>query len=82
MKKKKKVSFITKLRNYFITGVVVLIPIGITLYLTLFFFKVFSRLIPKEINSLNTNVYYDMKKDKHFSFRTTTQNLNYLNQIY
>ena len=50
MKKKKKVPFITKLRNYFITGVVVLIPIGITLYLTLFFIKVSSRLIPKEIN--------------------------------
>ena len=50
MKKKRKVSFITKLRNYFITGVLVLIPIGITLYLTLFFIKISSRLIPKGIN--------------------------------
>ena len=24
---------------------------------------------------------YDMKKNKHFSFRTTEQNLNYLNLI-
>ena len=50
MKKKRKVSFVAKLRNYFITGVVVLIPIGITLYLTLFFIKISSKLIPKEIN--------------------------------
>ena len=50
MKKKQKVSFIAKLRNYLIAGVVVLIPIGITLYLTLFFIKISSRLIPKGIN--------------------------------
>ena len=46
----KRKSIVTKLRNYFITGVVVLIPIGITLYLTLFFVKVSSKIIPKEIN--------------------------------
>ena len=51
MKRKKiKTPFITKLRNYFITGAVVLIPIGITLYLTLFLIKISSKLIPKEIN--------------------------------
>ena len=50
MKKKHKVSFIAKLRNYLIAGVVVLIPIGITLYLTLFFIKISSNFIPKEIN--------------------------------
>ena len=50
MKQKKKISLITKLRNYFITGVIVLIPIGITLYLTLFIIKVSSKLIPNEIN--------------------------------
>ncbi len=48
--KKRKVSFISKLRNYFFTGVVVLIPIGITLYLTKFIIQVSSKLIPKEIN--------------------------------
>ena len=48
--KKKKASFINKLRNYFFTGVVVLIPIGITLYLTKFIIQVSSKLIPKEIN--------------------------------
>ena len=53
MKKEKKVSFVSKLRNYFITGVVVLIPIGITLYLTLFFIKISSKLIPNEINPNN-----------------------------
>ena len=50
---KKKTSFFSKLRNYFITGVVVLIPIGITLYLTLFIIKVSSKLIPQEINPNN-----------------------------
>ena len=50
MKQKHKISFIAKLRNYLIAGVVVLIPIGITLYLTLFFIKISSNLIPKEIN--------------------------------
>ncbi len=47
---KKKISFIAKLRNYFIAGVVVLVPIGITLYLTKFFISISSKLIPKEIN--------------------------------
>ena len=36
-------------RNYFITGILVLIPIGITLYLTLFI-KISSNLLPDEIN--------------------------------
>ena len=48
--KKRKTSFINKLRNYFFTGVVVLIPIGITLYLTKFIIQISSKLIPKEIN--------------------------------
>ena len=50
MKKKNKKSFVTSLRIFFITGIVVLIPIGITLYLTLFFIKISSKLIQKEIN--------------------------------
>ena len=45
-----KVSIISKLRNYFITGVLVLIPIGVTVYLTLFFIKIFSKVLPQEIN--------------------------------
>ena len=48
--KKKKTSVWNKLRNYFFTGVVVLIPIGITLYLTKFIIQISSKLIPKEIN--------------------------------
>ena len=48
--KKKKTSFLNKLRNYFFTGVIVLIPIGITLYLTKFIIKISSNIIPKEIN--------------------------------
>ena len=52
-KKNIRTPFVAKLRNYFITGVVVLIPIGITLYLTLFLIKISSKLIPKEINPNN-----------------------------
>ena len=46
----KKKGLIIKLRNYFITGVVVLIPIGIIVYLTLFIIKISSKILPKEIN--------------------------------
>ena len=45
-----KVSIFAKLRNYFIAGIVVLIPIGITLYLTLFIINISSKIIPNEIN--------------------------------
>ena len=48
--KKKKSSLIGRLRNYFITGIIVLIPIGFTLYLTIFIISISSNLIPKEIN--------------------------------
>ena len=53
MKKPNKKSFFTRLRNNFIAGVVVLIPIGITLYLTLFFIKISGKIIPKTINPNN-----------------------------
>ena len=49
-KSQKKRSVLIKIRNYFIAGVVVLIPIGITVYLTLFIVKVSSRILPKELN--------------------------------
>ncbi len=45
-----KKSIFARIRNYFIAGIVSLIPIGITLYLTLFIIKLSTRLIPKEIN--------------------------------
>ena len=51
--KRKGISILARLRNYFITGIVVLVPIGITLYLTKFFILVSSKLIPKEINPNN-----------------------------
>jgi len=50
---KTKKSIFTRLRNYFLTGIVVLIPLGITLYLTLFIIKISSNLLPKEINPNN-----------------------------
>ena len=49
-KKKAKRSLFSTIRNNFIAGIVVLIPIGITLYLTLFFIKISSKILPKEIN--------------------------------
>ena len=48
--KEKKRSILARIRNYFIAGVVVLIPIGITVYLTLFIIKVSSKILPKELN--------------------------------
>ena len=48
--KGKKSSILTRFRNYFIAGIVVLIPIGITLYLTLFIVNISSKILPKEIN--------------------------------
>ena len=50
---KKESSITSKLRNAFIAGIVVLVPIGFTLYLTLFLIKVSSKLIPNEINPNN-----------------------------
>jgi len=49
-KVEKRRSILARIRNYFIAGVVVLIPIGITVYLTLFLIKISSYVIPKEIN--------------------------------
>ena len=46
----KQKSFSLKLRNYFITGVVVLIPIGFTLYLSKILIGISSNLIPKNLN--------------------------------
>ena len=51
--KEKKRSILARIRNYFITGVVVLIPIGITVYLTIFLVSISSRILPKEINPNN-----------------------------
>ena len=48
-----KKSFFAKIRNNFIAGIVVLIPIGITLYLTLFLIRVSGKIIPNEINPNN-----------------------------
>ena len=58
--KRKKISFIAKLRNYFFTGIVVLVPIGITLYLTKFFISISSKLIPNEINPNNYHGYNNL----------------------
>ena len=49
-RKKIKKSILIRFRNYFFAGAVVLIPIGITLYLTIFLVKVSSKILPKELN--------------------------------
>ncbi len=50
IKKAKKKSLALILRNYFITGVVVLIPIGFTLYLSKFLISLSSKILPVNIN--------------------------------
>ena len=51
--KEKKRSILTRIRNYFIAGVVILIPIGMTIYLTLLLVSISSKILPKEINPNN-----------------------------
>jgi uncharacterized membrane protein len=53
MPDKVKKSILIRLRNYFITGAIVLIPIGITIYLTLFIIRISSNFLPKKINPNN-----------------------------
>jgi uncharacterized membrane protein len=52
-KNKKNRSLTLTLRNFFITGVVVLIPIAFTLYLTKFLINFSSKIIPENINPNN-----------------------------
>ena len=54
MIKKKKKSLVLRLRNYFFTGVIVLIPIGFTLYLSKFLINFSTNLVPA---GLNPNTY-------------------------
>ena len=54
MTHKKKKSIVLKLRNYFFTGVIVLIPIGFTLYLSKFLINFSTQLVP---SGLNPNTY-------------------------
>ena len=58
-KLKKRRSILASLRNYFITGILVLIPIGITIYLTLFIIKISAKILPKELNP-NHYLLYDI----------------------
>ena len=53
MLKKKKKSIALKLRNYFFTGVIVLIPIGFTLYLSKFLINLSTKLVPTGLNPNN-----------------------------
>tara|TARA_B110000238_G_scaffold158096_1_gene171249 strand:+ start:105 stop:716 length:612 start_codon:yes stop_codon:yes gene_type:complete len=50
----KKKSIALKLRNYFFTGVIVLVPIGFTLYLSKFLINFSANLVP---SGLNPNTY-------------------------
>ena len=49
-KSQKKRSILIKFRNYFFAGIVVLIPLAITLYFTLFLINISSKILPKELN--------------------------------
>ena len=52
-KKQKRRSLALILRNYFITGVVVLLPIGFTLYLSKILIGISSKVIPQNLNPNN-----------------------------
>ena len=52
-KTEKKRSIFARFRNYFITGIFVLIPICITVYITLFIVQISSKLLPKELTPNN-----------------------------
>jgi uncharacterized membrane protein len=54
MSNKKKKSIALRLRNYFFTGVIVLVPIGFTLYLSKFLINFSTKLVP---SGLNPNTY-------------------------
>ena len=43
-------TFSLKIRNYFFTGIIVLIPIGFTLYLSKFLINISSKVLPNYIN--------------------------------
>ncbi len=51
--KKKRSSIISRLRIYFFAGIVVLVPLGFIVYLTIFLISISSKLIPEEINPNN-----------------------------
>jgi uncharacterized membrane protein len=53
-----KSSIITKLRNYFLAGIITLIPIFITVYLTVVVIDLFSKIVP---DALNPNKYLPFK---------------------
>ena len=50
LKKPEKKSLIAKIRNYFLAGVVVMIPIAATVYLTIFIINISEKILPKSIN--------------------------------
>ena len=45
--------FTLKIRNYFFTGIVVLVPIGLTIYLSKFLMNTSSKILPSHINPNN-----------------------------
>ena len=54
MPKRRKKSIALRLRNFFFTGVIVLVPIGFTLYLSKFLINFSAKLVP---SGLNPNTY-------------------------
>ena len=48
--KVEKKSLLTRIRNYFLAGVVVMIPIAATAYLTIFIINISEKILPKSIN--------------------------------
>jgi len=81
-KNKKKRNFLISFRNYFITGIVVLIPIGITVYLTLFIINISSQILPKEINPNHYLPYNVPGLEIIISIIWETMNFNFIKNNY
>ena len=80
-KSQKKRSILIKFRNYFFAGVVVLVPLGITLYFTLFLINISSKILPKELNPNHPDLIHIFEKmwiripkKKHWSGVSEIQN--------
>ena len=52
------ISITLKIRNYFFTGVLVLIPIGFTLYLSKILFNISAKILPSYINPNSYLAFY------------------------
>ena len=82
-KKKQKKSLFSRIRNYFFAGAVVLIPLAITLYLTVFIILVFVLSIAVKAITRGVEAKQIIKEEKNSDLiqENQKQNLEVVNQI-